>query len=84
MKTGLNRKVFVEGTSMVMLDVWDVKTNEVVFTGAVKAISKFIPCKPTNVSSALRSGSTCQKNIRSNTLRLKQHNGNQLKYDSST
>lgn len=62
MKTGLNKKVWVDGPFVeVRLDVIDVQTNKVVFTGAAKAVSKFVPCKLSNVNSALRSGSTCQK-----------------------
>jgi hypothetical protein len=62
MKTGLNRTAFIEGSlSPVMLDVWDIATNKVVYTGAAKGVAKYIGCKITNVASNLRTGATCQK-----------------------
>lgn len=62
MKRGLDRKTLLEGAyAPVMLSVWDVKTNKIAFNGPAKAVSKFIPCKLSNVNSALRSGSTIQK-----------------------
>jgi len=63
MKTGLSRKTLVDGPGVpIMLDVWEVKDKEIVFSGTTKEVAKYLGTTDATIRNVVkRKSKYCKK-----------------------
>jgi hypothetical protein len=63
MKTGLNRKTLVDGPGVaIMLDVWEIKDKEIIFSGTTKEVAKYLGTTDATIRNVVkRKSKYCKK-----------------------